>query len=185
MIKTANNPATVKIWSLNMYNNLAVCRNQDLTKQWRKNRQDRTVIGPNSPDDLGFCYRSTTWAPLMMLDKDQITELWKHSNLASNGRRIIQFHSVSKILDGLDENSTKKLENLENEKRANLEVLKNPEKIANIPRKSRRPCLDRFLIVVWWSGVGHHDDETAAVSGLLETDPWSVDLHKRLISLYP
>ena len=84
----------------------------------------------------------------MMLDKDQITELWKHSNLASNGRRIIQFHSVSKILDGLDENSTKKLENLENEKRANLEVLKNPEKIANIPRKSRRPCLDRSLMVV-------------------------------------
>ena len=161
-----------------------LCRKQDLTKQWRENRQDRTVTGPNSPDDLGFCCRSTMWAPLMMLGKDQITGLWKHSNLASNGRRIIQFCWVSKLLDGLDENNIKKLENLEHEKRANLEVLKNPEKIANNPRNIRRPCLCGFWKLIWWSGVGHQDDGTVAdvdAAGIPWTYAWICFLHKREI----
>ena len=80
---------------------------------WGGPRQHRTVNQmKNTPDDLNVGPRSCTWAPLMMLDQDQITELWKHSNMASNGRRMIQFYHRSKILDGLDENNIKNLENL-------------------------------------------------------------------------
>ena len=58
-------------------------------------------------------------------------------------------------------------------------MLKKSEKISNIPRQSRRPRLDRSLMVIWWSEAGHHEEDNAATSGFLETDFWSVDLHKR------
>ena len=66
----------------------------------------------NTPDDLKKQYWSLTWAPLEDLNNDQITDLRNHNILASNGRRMIQFYHRSKILDGLDENNIKNLENL-------------------------------------------------------------------------
>ena len=47
----------------------------------------------------------------MDLNQDQIIDLRKHTSLAPNGRRMNQFYHRSKILDGLDENNIKNMEN--------------------------------------------------------------------------
>ena len=139
-------------------------------------------------DDLECDWRSTMCAPLMVLDKDQMTNLRKHSILASIGTSLIWFYWKSKILDGLDENNVKFW------KISRMSVKHQPwgaeknGKITNKLRKFRRPRLYGLLKLIWWAGVGHQEDETAAEwrkGWKLETDPWSVfSAWERLIPLY-
>ena len=113
-------------------------------------------------DDPDWSFRIPTWAPQMDLNTNQMVDPRRHSNFAPIGTGLNLFCWVSKKLDGLDWNMMNFLKEHENDQRDYLEVLKNLEKIPNNPRNIRRPCLCSLWRLIWWSGVGHQDDETVA-----------------------
>ena len=142
-----------------------VCRWQDPTKQRRENQVRPIIVKKKASDDPDWSFKISTWAPQKDLNTDQMVDPRRHSNFAPIGTGLNLFCWVSKKLDGLDWNLMNFLKEHENDQRDYLEVLKNLEKIPNNPRNIRRPCLCSLWRLIWWSGVGHQDDETVAEGG--------------------